>query len=120
MLQKPVLSLEETFNMLGIQAKDISFTNTTTLPIMHESISIKGYGSYRPSNVVGSLTKRPKLHESDWHDDRPDDKYDPEELSKGIEVEQEHTSDRGLAAKIAKDHLDEDPRYYTKLISLEL
>jgi hypothetical protein len=37
------------------------------------------------------------------------------ELAKGIEVESEHTSDKKLAEKIAKDHLVENPNYYTIL-----
>lgn len=41
--------------------------------------------------------------------------YDKEELAMGTKHELEHTSDEGEAAKIAKDHLDEDPKYYTNL-----
>ena len=37
------------------------------------------------------------------------------QLKKGIEVESEHTSDKKLAEKIAKDHLVENPNYYTIL-----
>ena len=40
---------------------------------------------------------------------------DPTQLKTGIEIEQEHTSDLNLAEKIARDHLAEDPEYYTKL-----
>jgi len=42
-------------------------------------------------------------------------KIDPEELKKGIKTEFEHTSDPKMAKKIAMDHLEEDPEYYTKL-----
>lgn len=37
------------------------------------------------------------------------------ELAKGIKVESEHTSDKKLQQKIAKDHLIENPKYYTIL-----
>ena len=37
------------------------------------------------------------------------------ELKMGAHVEKEHTSNPNLAKKIAKDHLKEDPHYYTKL-----
>jgi len=47
-------------------------------------------------------------------------KYDKEELRKGIEVEKEHTDNPKIALKIALDHLDEDPQYYTKLATLGL
>jgi hypothetical protein len=46
-------------------------------------------------------------------------KYDPEELAIGTQVETEHTSDLDEAERIAKDHLEEDPRYYTKLVAME-
>lgn len=38
-----------------------------------------------------------------------------EELEAGIKVEMEHGGNRKLAEKIARDHLREDPRYYSKL-----
>jgi len=41
------------------------------------------------------------------------------ELSKGIKIEMEHTSDREKAKEIAMDHLYEDPKYYTKLKKIE-
>ena len=47
-------------------------------------------------------------------DDRPDSDYDSDELKMGIETEMEHTSDASIASKIAKDQLDEDPRFYSK------
>jgi hypothetical protein len=47
------------------------------------------------------------------------DKYDQSQLSKGIEVEKEHTTDENLAANIAMNHLDESKDYYTKLQQME-
>jgi hypothetical protein len=41
------------------------------------------------------------------------------ELKNGIEVEKEHTTDENIAKEIAMDHLFEDPKYYTKLASIE-
>jgi hypothetical protein len=41
------------------------------------------------------------------------------ELQKGIEVEKEHTPNRDEAERIALDHLYEDPKYYTKLATIE-
>lgn len=43
-----------------------------------------------------------------------------QELKKGIKVEHEHTKDVKRAARIAMDHLFEDPKYYTKLAKLNL
>jgi hypothetical protein len=45
---------------------------------------------------------------------------DSEQLQIGIEVEKEHTDDEKLAEKIARDHLAEDPHYYTKLMKAGL
>jgi hypothetical protein len=43
-----------------------------------------------------------------------------QELKKGIKVEHEHTKDNKKAARIALDHLFEDPKYYTKLDKIKL
>lgn len=40
---------------------------------------------------------------------------DPKQLVMGIKVEMEHTNNREEAEEIAKDHLTEDPKYYSKL-----
>jgi hypothetical protein len=42
-------------------------------------------------------------------------KYDRTELTIGTSVELEHTDDPRVAQRIAKDHLDEDPNYYSHL-----
>ena len=44
-----------------------------------------------------------------------DNFYDENELKMGIEVELEHTDDKDVATTIAKQHLAEDPAYYSKL-----
>jgi hypothetical protein len=41
------------------------------------------------------------------------------EFDKGVKVEMEHTDDEELAQEIVKDHLYEDPEYYTKLATIE-
>jgi len=41
------------------------------------------------------------------------------QLRKGAAVEKEHTDNVNIAKKIAKDHLWEDPDYYTKLAKME-
>lgn len=50
---------------------------------------------------------------------RPDSEYDPKQLRLGIATELEHTDDKLTAEHIAKDHLDEMPDYYTKLLKME-
>lgn len=49
----------------------------------------------------------------------PDSAFDQAQLKMGIETELEHTDDREMAREIAKDHLKEDPKYYTKLRKME-
>lgn len=50
-------------------------------------------------------------------------KVDIDDLTKefrmGVKVEKEHTKDVSISAKIALDHLFEDPKYYTKLATIE-
>jgi len=41
------------------------------------------------------------------------------EFNKGLEVEMEHTDNEEVAEEITKDHLMEDPKYYTKLKTVE-
>lgn len=54
-------------------------------------------------------------------DDRPDANYDPMQLYKGVhaELNDKHSPRIDIAKKIAKDHLDEDRKYYTKLEAIE-
>ena len=47
-------------------------------------------------------------------------KLNKHELAIGTKVELEHTKSRKIASKIASDHLNEFPNYYTKgLIPME-
>jgi len=42
-----------------------------------------------------------------------------QQLSKGIKIEQEHTSNPAIAKEIALDHLSEMPDYYDRLDDME-
>lgn len=44
---------------------------------------------------------------------------DPEQLSIGVKIEMEHTTNPDVAKKIALDHLSEIPDYYTRLVKME-
>jgi hypothetical protein len=46
-------------------------------------------------------------------------KFDPKQLAIGKKVEMEHTTDEKVALEIARDHLTEDPEYYTRLRKME-
>jgi hypothetical protein len=46
---------------------------------------------------------------------RPEFSYDPQELAAGVIVEREHTDSPSKASRIARQHLEETPDYYTRL-----
>jgi hypothetical protein len=52
-------------------------------------------------------------------DKKPDSKYPKEQIDMGVEVEKEHTPNAAAAKEIAKDHLEEHPKYYTHLERME-
>ena len=47
------------------------------------------------------------------------EEYNQDELSRGIEVENEHINDKDIQAIIAANHLDEIKDYYTRLDKME-
>jgi hypothetical protein len=70
-------------------------------------------------DIVPPMKKAEPVLTMTGTDPRPDTDYDPEQLKMGIKIEMEHTKDNVISEKIAKDHLDEDARYYTHLIEME-
>ena len=52
-------------------------------------------------------------------DEEDPEKYDLEQLLKGIEVEFEHTDEPEVALEIAMDHLEEQDDYYDELAKME-
>lgn len=46
-------------------------------------------------------------------------KFPAGQLAKGRKVEAEHTNSPDIAEEIARDHLTEDPKYYTHLAKME-
>jgi len=56
------------------------------------------------------LIKKPK---------KKDEEYDKKQIEMGVPIELEHTPDRELAETIVKNHLDENPHYYTYFIPAE-
>jgi len=77
----------------------------------------KSYNFGHPSNyeeacLPGRPTTIGKLN-------RQLEPFDDREVSRGIEVEKEHTKDVEIAKQIALDHLKEDPHYYAKLRKVE-
>jgi len=52
-------------------------------------------------------------------DGQPDSKFDKKQIKAGIKVEREHIPDPEARKEIAKDHLTEDPKYYSHLKEME-
>jgi len=52
-------------------------------------------------------------------DNKPDTTFPQAQLDKGMKVETEHTENKQVAKEIAKDHLEESPKYYTELDKME-
>lgn len=48
---------------------------------------------------------------------KPDSDYCPIELEIGKQVEKEHVDSEEAALEISKDHLEENPSYYTKILA---
>ena len=66
-------------------------------------------------NILGDV-----LRNIGKHNDVPDSEFDSNELTIGIKEEMEHTKDPNIAKMIAKDHLKENPHYYSKLKKAKL
>jgi len=60
--------------------------------------------------TVKELAAKHKVPESDIY----------VQLAKDINVEKEHTTQHSTAKKIALAHIEEDPKYYTKLVKAGL
>ncbi len=46
-------------------------------------------------------------------------KFNKKQLNIGTKIEMEHTINKRIATKIAKQHLCEFPNYYTELVKME-
>lgn len=64
--------------------------------------------------VNEQLAKGKSVEDIAKEQDVPREELD-KELAKGAKVEKEHTHSETKAKAVAKDHLVEDPKYYTKL-----
>lgn len=65
-------------------------------------------------NVYKSELQKADLMPGGKGDNKPDSDFDPEQLSTGVKREmEEHGLDEARAKEIAKDHLTENPQYYS-------
>lgn len=76
-------------------------------------------GVIKEEKIKGGLADNMSLEQiAKKHKMKMSDLY--QEFKKGIKVEFEHTKDKDKAKEITKDHLVENPKYYSKLLSAGL
>lgn len=63
----------------------------------------------------GKIPQKPSLSTTGLAAGKSPKDYSEEQLRLGIDVEHEHTKNNALAVKIAMDHLEENPQYYSQL-----
>ena len=69
--------------------------------------------------LLNSIMENDDILPGGLADNAPDSEFDKHQLEMGTKSELEHTSNKEMAKEIAKDHLKEDPKYYTKLKKME-
>jgi hypothetical protein len=69
-------------------------------------------------SVLTEMKKADKIPGGKADGKKPSD-YDKKAMAEGKKEEMEHTSDPKIAEEIAMDHLEEDPKYYKKLKTIE-
>ncbi len=82
-------------------------------------------GQMSPQELVETTEEGNKITETInpaelKHGTDPDSDFDPKQLDMGMKVEYEHSDQPEVAKAIAKAHLAEDDKYYTKLATLGL
>lgn len=83
-------------------------------------MSLQGIEPYDVNNRIVEYKARIKeLTKDIKYNNTPDSEFDKDELALGIKTEMEHTDNKEEAESIAKDHLQEDEKYYTKLVKME-
>ena len=114
-----------------------SATGTSFVPGLAKSVDFGRVGQVRQSEpglkpdlntpVATPMTPNTDTEKLSSDDILPGgigDKYNvsdfpKKEMAKGVKTESEHTTNPAIAADISKDHLVEDPKYYTKLEKVE-
>ena len=102
--------------------KDIEFaikdSDYNEITDVTDRLRIEGVIKEGEDNIPGGLAKGMTLNDiAEKHGVSVDVLV--AEFKKGIQTEMEHTTDREMAKEITLDHLFEDPKYYTKLATVE-
>lgn len=134
-----IKSLEEHLRSLGISLKEEEISDSTDMKKdieelflskeviddsdVHALAAEKGYNKHELEDKIYEYAKMSvSVLRGGLSGDASKEKLDaidPKQLAMGINVEIEHTDNKVLAEKIAKDHLVEMPDYYTRLAAME-
>jgi len=100
-----------------IRSEIISYFKNNPNPIDSDVHAIAERNGIEPDKIEGYIYKLlSNLMATRGKQNEPDAK----ELETGIKTEMEHTTDKEIAEKIARDHLNEAPDYNSKLTSAGL
>jgi len=119
--QLPSIGIQKLSPGEGLELRNCQCRSTLSMPVqfgeydgadeMCESCDIGAHERCTGCGCGYCLPKR---------EDAPGERWNYKELALGIQAELEHTDNKHIAMQIAKDHLREDPRYYTKLLKAGL
>lgn len=118
-------SLSNTYDVLNYPYPGDNTNWNATASDLNSQPSMHGEYGYNVASTVPPFPKNYEGLHNDYHihskgiepSGALHETFNPKELSAGIEIELEHTNNRDTAKKIAIDHLREDPKYYTKLLT---
>lgn len=71
------------------------------------------------TKAIEKVAKKKEVLPGGKGDKKPDSAFAKKDLKKGMKVESEHTKNKKVQKEIAKDHLTEDPKYYSRLAKVE-
>lgn len=77
------------------------------------------WDSAKQVGVGKQVKKAEELVHGGKADNKPDSEFPKDQLRMGHKVEKEHTDSKQIANEISKDHLTEDPKYYSHLKEME-
>jgi hypothetical protein len=92
-------------------------------PAKHErcvqDVKKKGHGKVSAIKICNTSLQKSDIIKGGVADNKSSKGFDKNQLKQGIKVESEHSNNKQIQSEIAKDHLTEDKKYYTKLKAME-
>ena len=111
--KKRLTNFYKGFNFVPNRGVNKDYKYSSTMLRLPENIETD-----KTNNIKGGLADKMNIKEiAEHHKMKLSDLM--LEYTKGIQVEMEHTESKSIAREIARDHLYEDQKYYTKLAKIE-